>query len=55
MQLSPDDVDALCNLGLSYLGIDLFDQAERCFHLAISLDSDDPKGHLNYGAFNGLW
>ena len=49
LKIKPDDVDALCNLGLSYLCLDRFANAEKCFKLAILCDNTDSKGHLNYG------
>ena len=47
--LDPTVADVWCNLGLAYYGLDLFDQAERCFRFSLSMDKSHAQSHINLG------
>ena len=36
-------------MGLSYYGLDRFDEAERCFRLSLSMDKSHTQSHINLG------
>jgi len=47
LQLSPDDLDALNEMGLTHIHIGEQNEAIVAFDLAISISEDDPRAHSN--------